>query len=291
MKRSVAFSSLVLPLGLFMAACSGTPQTPVSPSAAVDGNLAANADGSTLKVTAPALLSPSGGETLNTRRPTFVIQNVTSVNGVAVAGLSYRVQLLNEDGSVAGERTTGETGGQTSVQADTDLEYERNFNWRARAELEGAVGPWSGTASFRTPNRPGVGGGGGPETGQPRNIDVNEAVNIIFRIYSDMRWDIGGRSSRDQRNLYLEAAVAALHFGHARFNPAGPDSDWCIKTGGPGRPQADDVIVRCGSRDAWDLVVSIGANGYHWHTDYIGRLPGVQQVYAPSRSALGVLGR
>lgn len=291
MKRCFPICAVTIAMALAGAACSGTPDTPLSPSALGGGSLTANPDGSTLKVTAPAPLSPSGGETLNTRRPTFVMQNATSANGVALSGLSYRVQLLNEDGSIAGERTTGETGGQTSLQTDTDLEYARNFNWRVRAELDSAVGPWSATASFRTPNRPGSGGGGAGIVGQPRRIDIDEAVNIIFRIYSDMRWDIGGRSSRDQRNLYLEAAVAALHYGHSRFNTAGPDSDWCIKNGGPGRPQADDVIVRCGSRDAWDLVLSIGADSYHWHTDYIGRLPGVQQVYAPSQSALGILGR
>ncbi len=61
---------------------------------------------------------------------------------------------------------------------------------------------------------------------------------------------------------------------------------WCIKDGGSGRPQSDDVIVRCNSRDAWDLIGGAGANGYSFHVDYIGRLPGDQNVYAPPRSAL-----
>jgi hypothetical protein len=89
--------------------------------------------------------------------------------------------------------------------------------------------------------------------------------------------------------LYLEAATAAIHFGHGKWNPRGPDSNWCIKNGGPGRPQADDVIVRCSSRDAWDLIGGIGGGNPTWDWHYIGRLPGEQAVYAPNRAAMNVL--
>ena len=134
--------------------------------------------------------------------------------------------------------------------------------FRPRARAADQSGPWSGFAQFRTPERsattprPGTGGPVGP----PRNIDIGEAVAIIRAIYDAGRYDLGSGSSRDQRNLYLEIAVATLHYGHGIWNQAGPDSNWCIKNGGPGRPQADDVIARCSTRDAWDLVLSIGAN-------------------------------
>jgi hypothetical protein len=48
--------------------------------------------------------------------------------------------------------------------------------------------------------------------------------------------------------------------------------------------------VKCGSREAWDLVAGAGGNGYRFHTDYLGRLPGGQNVYPPPRSYLGRLG-
>ena len=80
--------------------------------------------------------------------------------------------------------------------------------------------------------------------------------------------------------------MAAVHYGHSRYNAKGPDSNWCIKDGGSGRPQSDDVIVRCNSRDAWDLIGGAGGSGYSFHVDYIGRLPGDQNVYPPPRSAL-----
>ena len=36
----------------------------------------------------------------------------------------------------------------------------------------------------------------------------------------------------------------------------------------------------------WALIGGAGANGYSFHTDYLGRLPGDQNVYPPPRSAL-----
>ena len=64
-----------------------------------------------------------------------------------------------------------------------------------------------------------------------------------------------------------------------------------IKDAGGGRPVSDDVIVDCGSRDFWDFIGGVGANGYFWRINYDGRLPGNQNVYPPPRSALGYLGR
>jgi hypothetical protein len=83
--------------------------------------------------------------------------------------------------------------------------------------------------------------------------------------------------------------VSAVHYGHGKWNPRGPDTNWCIKNGGPGRPQSDDVIVRCSSRDAWDLVSGIGGNNPFWITSYIGRLDNAQQVYPPRASTLALL--
>ena len=122
--------------------------------------------------------------------------------------------------------------------------------------------------------------------GAARSIDINEAAAIIRAVHDGTGANLGGGSSRDSRNAFFAGAVAAVHYGHPRYNPKGPDSGWCIKDGGAGRPQSDDVIVRCGSRDAWDIVGGAGASGYSFHVDYIGRLPGDQNVYPPPRTAL-----
>jgi hypothetical protein len=80
--------------------------------------------------------------------------------------------------------------------------------------------------------------------------------------------------------------VAVVHFGHPRFNPAGGDRDWCVKDAGNGRQPSDDVIVSCRSREAWDLILSAGSDGYRFHLDYAGRLGGEQNVYPPPVGSL-----
>ena len=80
-----------------------------------------------------------------------------------------------------------------------------------------------------------------------------------------------------------------MHYGHSRYNPRGPDSNWCIKDAGGGRPISDDVIVRCNSRDAYDLIGGAGANGYSWHVDPIGpeRFPAAALLTAITEAADG----
>lgn len=268
------------------AACAQNPESPVSPSAAT-GSAAANADGSTLKVSAPEPVSPGEGERTETVRPTIVFRN--SAGRFTSVALSYRVQVFDGSGNVIAELGVAQdASGQTSLTADTDLAYDTEYRWRVRAEYQGQAGPWSVIRTFVTAQRVTIGTGGGP-IGPPRNIFINEAQDIIIAIYSAGRFDLGSRSSREQRNLYLDAAVAAIHYGHSKWNPKGPDDNWCIKNGGPGRPQADDVIALCRERDAWDLVLSIGANNWSWHQEYIGKLPSVQFIYPPNPAAMSLL--
>lgn len=266
-------------------ACAQNPESPMSPSA-TDSSTAANPDGSTLKVSAPTPVSPADGAVADSVRPTVTFAN--STGRFTSVALSYRVQVYNAAGSLLGEFTVAQdASGRTSLGAEADLAFDTEYRWRVRAEFDGQPGPWSGVSSFRTPPR--VVLGTGDNVGPPRNISFNEAYDILYAIYQAARWNISGGSSRDQMNLYLETAMAAIHYGNGKWNPRGPDSNWCIKTGGPGRPQSDDVIVRCSSRDAWDLILSIGAPGATWAPSYIGVLPGIQQVYPPRASTLARL--
>jgi hypothetical protein len=105
-------------------------------------------------------------------------------------------------------------------------------------------------------------------------------------VHNRLGYDLGSSSTREQRVDFLWTAVATIHYGHPTFNPRGPDSNWCVKDAGGGRPPSDDVLVQCGSRDAWDLIGGAGANGYTFHLDYLGRLPSEQNVYPPPRSSL-----
>lgn len=267
------------------AACSQNPESPMSPSA-VDGSSAANPDGSTLKVSAPTVVSPTDGAVADSVRPTVVFRN--SAGRFTSVALGYRVQVYNAAGSLLGEFTVSQdASGQTSLGTEADLAFDTEYRWRVRAEFGGEAGPWSSVSSFRTPSRVVAGPDG--SVGAPRNIGFPEAYDILYAIYTAGRWDISGRSNRDTLNLFLETAMAAIHYGHPKWNPRGPDAGWCIKNGGPGRPQSDDVIARCDTRDAWDLILSIGGPNPVWSPSYIGRLPGGQQIYPPRASTLSRL--
>ena len=289
MLRRLAFRGLCLSSLVLAAACSQSPQSPVSPSAAAS-DTAANPDGSTLKVTAPTPVSPVNGDRLETQRPTFTFAN--SSGRFQSVALSYRIQLFDNNGNPVGERTITQAGsGQTSYDSDVDLAYEQDWSWRVRAELDGQVGPWSGLAAFKTPLRPVAGGPFTGSVGPQRSIFFPEALGIIINIHNTLRIDLGSRSTREFRVDFLFAAVAAIHYGHPRFNAAGPDPSWCVKDAGGGRPPSDDVLVLCRSRDAWDLIGGAGGNGYFFHDDYLGTLPSVQNVYPPPVSALNFLNR
>lgn len=266
-------------------ACSQGAQSPVSPSAAT-GATSANPDGSTLKVSAPIPVSPANAARTDSVRPTVVFRN--AVGRFTSVALSYRLQVLDAANAVIAElRVSQDASGQTSLAAEADLAFDTEYRWRVRAELEGQAGPWSEVWSFRTAQRVLI--GTGDNVGPPRNIGFSETYDILYTIYQAARWDITGRSNRDQLNLFLETAMAAIHYGHGKWNPRGGDAGWCIKNGGPGRPQSDDVIARCDTRDAWDLVLGMGGSNPVWSPTYLGRLPSIQQIYPPRASTLARL--
>lgn len=281
--RSPVLVATALPSLLLAAACSQAPSAPLSPSG-LESSTAANADGSTLKVTAPTVLTPRGGVVLDTLRPALVFAHASG-RFTSVA-LNYRLEAFDANGSLLDSRLVASgTDGQSSWTPDGDLPYSTVFAWRVRAELDGRTGPWSSLERFETPAKP------VPTVGPPRDIGIAEAFDIIVSVHDVLRYDLGSRSTREGRIAFWSTAVAAIHYGHLRFNPRGPDPGWCIKDAGGGRPISDDVVVRCGSRDFWDLIGGVGANGYFFRINYDGRLPGSQNVYPPPRSALAPLDR
>jgi hypothetical protein len=283
--QTVTVASLAL-----VGACSQAPQGLVSPSA-VGGSSAANPDGSTLKVSAPGIIAPAGGERQPTRRPVLTFTN--STGRFTSLALSYRVELLDGTGNFLGASTAAQgEGGQTAFQGTVDLTYDTDYQWRVRAEFDGQAGPWSATAAFKTPVQPVAGGAFTGGVGAQRAIFINEALAIIIRIHDDLRVDLStGESGAQYRRDFFAAAVAAIHYGHPRFNSAGPDPSWCIKDAGQGRPQSDETIVLCSSREAWDLIGGNGARGYRFHLDALGRLPSIQNVYPPPARHLNWLNR
>lgn len=237
----------------------------------------------------PVPTAPSG--TLSTNRPDFRVTNAV-ISGTTGVVYRFEVSTAPDLASVAAVVSTAPGDGTTTMSLG-ELPYNTTFYWRAYATDGTMQSAYSPTLSFRTPAAPAApapGPSGPPASGGPvggaRSISPSEAMSIIKGVHDAEGWNLGSSSSREHRIAFIQRAVAVVHFGHGRFNQRGPDSNWCIKDAGDGRPISDDVIVRCDSRESYDLISGAGGNGYAWQVDPIGVLPGSQNVYPPPRSAL-----
>lgn len=237
----------------------------------------------------PTAIAPSG--TVSNNRPDF---RVTNGNISGTTGVVYRFEVSTAaDMSHLTALVTAVPGNGTTTITLGELPYSTTFYWRVYGSDGNTQSGYSSTLSFRTPSAPvaPTPSPSAPPTasgpvGGPRTISVNEAMSIIKSVHDAEGWNLGGSSSRDQRIAFIQRAAAVVHYGHSRFNRGGPDSNWCIKDAGGGRPISDDVIVRCNTRESYDLIVGAGGNGYSWHVDPIGVLPSNQNVYPPPRSSL-----
>jgi hypothetical protein len=151
-------------------ACTQASQSITSPSATLGGSLADAADGSTLKVTAPALVSPIDGVRAEDRRPTLVWLNSNGRYGAV--GVAYDIQL-STPAAVVYERTVGENPDYGAHLVELELDYDTVYSWRMRAHVGNpdTVGPWSSWTTFLSPTRPtsvappSSGGGGASVSG------------------------------------------------------------------------------------------------------------------------------
>ncbi|MEO8682421.1 MAG: hypothetical protein ABI665_25455 [Vicinamibacterales bacterium] len=188
----------VLGLVVSVAACAAAlacsqqaPQTLTSPSATIGGTATATAsDGSTLKVSPPAIISPIDGITVDNVRPTLVWGN--SNGKYEAVGLAYDIMVTNEvTGQVVYERTVGESPNTGQHQLEAGLTQDTVHAWRVRAHVDNLVGPWSIYAEFRSPkpvvatpppSAPGVPGGSGFRTPDPpagqRLPNINRLANV-----------------------------------------------------------------------------------------------------------------
>jgi hypothetical protein len=127
-----------------MIACSQQTSSPTSPTSQGGGGAApAAADGSTLKATSPAPLAPVNDEALNSAPVLTAI--ASSMKYADPAPLLYRFEVFNETGAKVVDSGLVSS---PSYTVSTVLSFRRRHTWRVRAEREGAVGPWSTTASF-----------------------------------------------------------------------------------------------------------------------------------------------
>jgi len=149
----LALTRLLLCMGLvtLTVGCGESKRAPVAPDAGGVPGPDANPDGSTLKATAPAIVSPSGG-TQATDPLTFVASK--STGKFADITPSYQFQVRSGSTVVYDSGTVGGVGagsnvtfspGPSNIQPDTD------YTWRVRAVLGSAVGSWSADGAFKSP--------------------------------------------------------------------------------------------------------------------------------------------
>jgi hypothetical protein len=133
-------------------ACSKNTETPVSPTSAQPGASEAGPSGETLKVTAPTPQSP-----INNTQPEQLVFTAGRASGLfdqtLVNSLSYEFQVMSGNNVVCSATVGGGSDPVTWTATSCTLEFDTPHTWRVRATYpsRGAVGPWSSTASFRSP--------------------------------------------------------------------------------------------------------------------------------------------
>lgn len=145
-------------------ACSVS--TPLTPAPAASNAPATAADGSTLKSSAPSLVSPINNDRIPNERPTFVING--AAGQFANVAFFYEFELTNDVGELV---RTDITDG-TQFQLPVALAFDAAYRWRVRAVLDNAAGPWSGQARFFTALP--------PQLGRPTRNSPDEEWRVWF---------------------------------------------------------------------------------------------------------------
>ncbi len=154
MQKKLLLCAVVGVLALAIA-CGGDSKNPASPSSTPTVGADAAADGSTLKVNAPALIRPISDAVVTTQTPLLVFGN-SAGKFVAVGALTYRVEVSLTNGQVLINHSgiTQNEEAQTGYRVTRELDYATTHRWRVRAEQGSLVGPWSAYATFKTPDKP-----------------------------------------------------------------------------------------------------------------------------------------
>lgn len=132
-------------------ACSKSSPTPISPSAATPGDATAAPDGSTLKVTTPAIVSPAGGTQID---DPIVLTASKSTGKYTDVSPTYQFQVrsgstvIYDSGSIGG---VGAGNNVTHTVPSSALNPDTDYTWRVRATSGTAFGSWSADAAFKSP--------------------------------------------------------------------------------------------------------------------------------------------
>lgn len=259
-----------LAVALALAACSGSPETMLSPSAVVSEATFLNADGSTIKVGAPGILDPTNNATVDSQRPTLRYSN--PAGRFARVGWSYDVELHDAARVIYTREALGEGSGTSSHTVEVDLDYSRTYWWRVRVRLGDQVGPWSDFAQFQTPPPPAP---PAPAAGTLSWVvpDVcstgsgpacSAALAATSPWWAACRAGSGTNCHRFTRQLAASLAVFDPNWGLITKNPGEQQCSWDGCGPGNGSGYGEDVVAYStggGNWIGWDVVVGAGAPG------------------------------
>ena len=132
-------------------ACGKSAPAPTSPSASTQPDAGAAADGSTLKSTTPAIVSPSGGGQVT---DPVVLTSSKATGKFTDLALSYQYQVRSGTTVVYDSGVTGGAASGNNVShtvPGTALNSDTDYTWRVRAVYQGANGSWSADGTFKSP--------------------------------------------------------------------------------------------------------------------------------------------
>jgi hypothetical protein len=183
---------------LAAAGCQQALESPASPTrtAVRESVSAANADGSTLKVSAPIGVFPLFEATAVPVSPQLA-GRVSFGRNVTNVPLAYRFQI-SEDEAFGNIVSTGmgtvDASGVVRYTVDPALSQNKRYLWRFRAEYEDGVGPWSNVMAFSTVTSggvpvppPGTGAPAGPRPADPppgQRLPLPDMQGVLAR-FSD----------------------------------------------------------------------------------------------------------
>lgn len=217
-------------------ACSKQAATPVSPSTNGATGADAAADGSTLKVSAPGVVSPVN-DAQQTDVPTLTASASTAKYSGTTPALTYRFQVFDAGNNMV--QDSGQVSGLT-YRPTAQLAFKVRHTWRVRAESGSAVGPWSSAASFISSE------GGyirGNEVFDPlyNGVTVGQAIGAVTMTSEGARLEANTSYVRYVIPVTITSGEFAVEIKGLRANAPGDKS----KVFGmmQGNPDTNDYIV------------------------------------------------
>jgi hypothetical protein len=138
---------------------------------------------------APGLVSPVNDAPVD-RNPTLVVSNAARSGPVGAIIYEMQVSANEAFSQIVDSMEQAEQPGSTRKAVGATLNYDTRHYWRARAweMTKNMPGPWSGTATFKTPSAPvvapppptGGGGSGGKQGHVTGSLDDNLAREIVY---------------------------------------------------------------------------------------------------------------